>query len=90
MLAGAAEHLDVRNRLNEIRARVLLVQATTDATFPANDATRDDLVRVPAPTRHVALDSPFGHMAAGVEASRWQHEIAWLLSDATPTKPEGP
>ena len=90
VLAGAAEHFDVRNRLDEICARVLMVQATTDAIFPANDATRDDLARVSAPTRYVAFDSPFGHMAASVEASRWQHEIAWLLADPTPTKPERP
>lgn len=89
VLAGAAERFDVRDRLHEIRARVLMVQATTDAIFPANDAARADLARIAAPTRYVALDSPFGHMAASVEAARWQHEIAWLLSDATPTPSEG-
>ncbi len=80
VLAGAAEHFDARDRLHEIRARVLMVQATTDAIFPANDGSRAALARIPAPTRYVALDSPFGHMAASVEAARWQHEIAWLLS----------
>lgn len=90
VLAGAAEHFDVRARLHEIRARVLMVQTTTDAIFPANDASREGLLRISAPTRYVALDSPFGHMAASVEAARWQHEIAWLLSDAATTTPEGP
>ncbi|MCP5634952.1 hypothetical protein NL380_28850, partial [Klebsiella pneumoniae] len=75
-------HFDVRERLHEIRARVLMVQATTDAIFPANEGSRADLARIPAPTRYVALDSPFGHMAASVESERWQHQIAWLLSDA--------
>jgi len=79
VLAGAAEHFDVRARLQEIRARVLMVQATTDAIFPANDASRACLASIPSPTRYVALDSPYGHMAASVEAARWQHEIAWLL-----------
>jgi homoserine O-acetyltransferase len=88
VLAGAAEHFDVRDRLHEIRARVLMVQATTDAIFPANDASREALSRIAAPTRYVALDSPFGHMAASVEAARWQHEIAWLLSATTPATPE--
>jgi homoserine O-acetyltransferase len=79
VLAGAAEHFDVRDRLHEIRARVLMVQATTDAIFPANETSRECLARIDAPTRYVALDSPFGHMAASVEAARWAHEIAWLL-----------
>jgi homoserine O-acetyltransferase/O-succinyltransferase len=90
VLAGAAEQFDVRDRLHKIRARVLMVQATTDAIFPANDASRECLARISAPTRYVALDSPFGHMAASVEAARWQHEIGWLLSAAAPTTPETP
>lgn len=81
VLADAAERFDVRTRLHEVRARVLMVQATTDALFPANDASRECLQRIAAPTRYVALDSPHGHMAASVEAARWQHEIAWLLGD---------
>ncbi len=88
VLAGAAEHFDVHDRLHEIHARVLMVQTTTDAVFPANDATREALARIPAPTRYVALDSPFGHMAASVEAARWQHEIAWLLAADAPTAKE--
>lgn len=90
VLAGAAEHFDVRDRLHEIRARVLMVQATTDAIFPANEASRAVLARIAAPTRYVSLDSPFGHMAASVEAARWQHEIAWLLSAPATTPPEAP
>jgi homoserine O-acetyltransferase/O-succinyltransferase len=90
VLAGAAENFDAQGRLHEIRARVLMVQATTDAIFPADDASREALARVPAPTRYVALDSPFGHMATSVEAARWQHEIAWLLSADTPTTAEAP
>lgn len=79
VLAGAAEHFDVRERLAEIRARVLMVQATTDAIFPANEVSRQHLASLSPPTRYLALDSPFGHMAASVESARWAHEIAWLL-----------
>jgi hypothetical protein len=32
-----------------------------------------------SPTRYVTLDSPYGHMASGVEIDKWQDEIAWLL-----------
>ena len=82
VLAGAAEHFDARGRLQDIHARVLMVQATTDAIFPANDTSRRLLDSIPAPTRYVALDSPYGHMAASAEAGRWQHHIAWLLGEA--------
>ncbi|MFO1330241.1 MAG: alpha/beta fold hydrolase [Rubrivivax sp.] len=81
VLAGAAEGFDVRGRLHEIRARVLLVQANTDAVFPASEASRGCLARVPAPTRSVTLDSPYGHMAASVELPRWSPHIAWLLGE---------
>jgi homoserine O-acetyltransferase len=83
-LAGAAESFDVRARLGDVRARVLMVQATTDALFPANEASRQCLAQAPAPTRYVALDSPYGHMAASVESARWAHEIAWLLGEEGP------
>lgn len=79
-LAGAAETFDVRARLQEIRARVLLIQCTTDTIFPPTDETRQLLARIPAPTRYMELDSPYGHMASGVEIERWQSELAWLLS----------
>ena len=81
VLAGAAEHFDAHERLQEIRARVLLVQTTTDAVFPATEAARRHLARVAGPSRYVEIDSPFGHMAASVELARWQHEIAWLLDN---------
>lgn len=81
VLAGAAEHFDARARLQDIRARVLMVQASTDAIFPANESSRQLLARIPAPTRYLSLDSPYGHMAASAEADRWQHHIAWLLGD---------
>ena len=58
-----------------------MVQATTDALFPADEASREALATVPAPTRYVALDSPYGHMAASAEADRWQHHITWLLGE---------
>ena len=81
VLADAAEHFDVSTRVDNIRARVLMVQCTTDRLFPANDHTEAQLARVPAPTRYVRLDSPYGHMASGVELPKWQAHIAWLLGD---------
>jgi homoserine O-acetyltransferase len=81
VLADAAEHFDVSTRVDNIRTRVLMVQCTTDRLFPANDHTEAQLARVPAPTRYVRLDSPYGHMASGVELPKWQAHIAWLLGD---------
>lgn len=81
-LAGAAEHFDVRARVEEIRARVLLMQCTTDRIFPPNDETKRLLARIQAPTRYLEMDSPYGHMASGVEIARWAPELPWLLAPA--------
>lgn len=80
VLSGAAEHFDVASRVDRIRARTLLVQCTTDKIFPADEESRTILSRIPAPTRYVEIDSPYGHMAAGVEIDKWKAEIAWLIS----------
>lgn len=90
VLAGAAAEFDMRERLPDLRCRVLMVQATTDAVFPANEASRALLARVPAPTRYIALDSPFGHMAASVELARWAQDLRWLLTDDPATPPPQP
>lgn len=79
VLSGAAEHFNVVNQITDIRARTLMVQCTSDKVFPANDVTRQRLANMPAPTRYVTLDSPYGHMASGVAIEQWQDEIAWLL-----------
>lgn len=78
-LSGAAEHFNVTDRIAEIRTRTLMVQCTTDKVFPANEATRQRLASMAVPTRYVTLDSPYGHMASGVEIHKWQAEISWLL-----------
>lgn len=79
VLSGAAEHFNVTHRIGDIRARTLMVQCTTDKVFPANPDSRRLLEYIAAPTRYVTLDSPYGHMASGVELNKWQGEIAWLL-----------
>ncbi|TXI66178.1 MAG: alpha/beta fold hydrolase [Limnohabitans sp.] len=78
-LSGAAEHFNATHRIGDIRARTLMVQCTTDKVFPANPDSRRLLECIAAPTRYVTLDSPYGHMASGVELDKWQGEIAWLL-----------
>ena len=79
VLADAASSFDTRARLHELRARLLLVQCTTDAIFPPDDEARAQLAALPQPTRFVALDSPYGHMAPGVEWRRLEEHLRWLI-----------
>lgn len=78
-LADAASRFDVRHRVGEIRARLLLVQCTTDAIFPPDAATQALLQQVPGHVRYHALDSPYGHMAPGVEWRQLEDDLRWLL-----------
>lgn len=80
VLAGAAERFDVRARVEEICARVFLLQCSTDQVFPPSAEARQLLARIRAPTRYVELDSPYGHMASGTDIARWQPELGWLLA----------
>ena len=41
------------------------------------------LQRVQAPVRYLELDSPYGHMASGVEWRRLEGELRWMLDGAT-------
>ena len=82
-LAGAAEHFDVRKRVDAIRARTLFVVCNTDKVFPPDTQTPRLLERVQAPVRYLELDSPYGHMASGVEWRRLEGELRWMLDNAT-------
>lgn len=79
VLAAAAEKFDVRQRMADLRARFLFVVCTTDAVFPPNPAIEALVRSVPAQTRYVELDSPYGHMASGVEWRRLEADLRWLL-----------
>ena len=82
VLSGAAENFNVSNRLHEIKARTLMVQCATDKVFPANQETQRKLKNIFAPHKYVELDSPYGHMASGVDIAKWQNEISWLLDSS--------
>jgi homoserine O-acetyltransferase len=79
VLADAASRFDVRARLGDLRARLLLMQCTTDAIFPPDAAAQAQLAGLAVPTRFVALDSPYGHMAPGVEWRQLEAPLRWLL-----------
>jgi len=80
VLAAAAEAFDMRDRVQEIRARTLVVACTTDAIFPPDAHTRALVESLPVPHRYVELDSPYGHMASGVEWRRLEPELNWLFA----------
>jgi homoserine O-acetyltransferase len=81
VLAGAAERFDVRARINEIDARLLFVVCSTDVIFPPDAQVRDLLKRARGARRYLELDSPYGHMASGIEWRRLEPELQWLLAD---------
>lgn len=79
-LAGAAESFDVRDRVDEIRARMLFAVCTTDSIFPPDAAVSRLLDKARGATRYLELDSPYGHMASGVEWRRLEPALQWLIS----------
>ncbi|SCK09890.1 homoserine O-acetyltransferase [Variovorax sp. HW608] len=81
-LAGAAENFDVRDRIDDIRARMLFVVCTTDAIFPPDSRVTELVTRRPQGRRYLELDSPYGHMASGVEWRRLEPELNWLIHHA--------
>ena len=81
VLGAAAERIDIRHRVGEIRARTLFMICTTDAVFPPNEDVTRLVKSIPAPTRYVEIDSPYGHMASGVEWKRLQPDLRWMLGD---------
>jgi homoserine O-acetyltransferase len=86
VLADAGAGWDVRPRVQDIRARTLLVQCTTDAIFPPSAEEQALLQRIPAPSRYIPFDSPYGHMAPGIEINRLASEIRWLIDGTDTTK----
>ncbi len=79
-LAGAAEHFDVRDRVSAIRAKMLFVICTTDAVFPPNAEVTERVRTAQGPVRYVEIESPYGHIASGVEWRTLEAELRWLLS----------
>jgi homoserine O-acetyltransferase/O-succinyltransferase len=78
VLADAAERFDLRERLGEIRCRLWFAVCTTDKIFPPDPAVRERLQRLAIPLRYQEIDSPYGHMASGIEWRQLQEPIRWL------------
>ena len=81
VLARAAEGFDVRERLHQIRVPLLFVVGSTDAVFPPDPAVRARVEALQVPVRYRELDSPYGHLASGVEWRRLQPDLRWMLGE---------
>lgn len=92
VLADAAERFDVRERLGEIRCRLWLAVCTTDRIFPPDADVAARLQALSVPVCHQVIDSPYGHMASGVEWRRIEDPMRWLIDGASgpPTRPLTP
>ena len=76
----------MRALVHQIRARLLFVVGSTDAVFPPDAATQAQVEALQVPVRYRVLDSPYGHLASGVEWRRLQGDLAWMLGE--PWRPE--
>lgn len=81
VLARALEAFDARQRLGEIRAKMLVAVCSTDALFPPDDQTRQLVESLPGEARYIVIESPYGHMASGLDWKKFEPELAWLLRD---------
>lgn len=82
VLAKAMETFDARPLLERIQARVQLVLSRSDRLFPASQAPAIMKAFEQANVRaeYVALDSDYGHHAAGTDYTKWQEELRRFLN----------
>lgn len=78
-LAGAAERFDVRERIQDIRCKLWHAVCTSDKIFPPDAATTQRLRALRVPLRLQEINSPYGHMASGVEWRALEEPMRWLL-----------
>ena len=85
ILYKAMAAFDVRERLHEIRAPLLLVLSRSDRLVPASRAP--DLLAQFASAgvdaRYAEIDSDHGHCASGSDAAKWSGVLAEFLSAHT-------
>lgn len=80
VLAGAIEAFDCRTLLDRLRAKTLVMMCATDVLFPPDPETSTLLAQAGVPEfRYRVLESPYGHLASGIEWRQVDHELRWLL-----------
>ncbi len=82
VLGDAANQFDATPKFARLRARVLFVLSTTDALFPPALAApvMAALRAAGALASYEELDSPYGHLAPGLDAAKWAPALARLMA----------
>src|SRR6185436_18693534 len=82
VLGAAANEFDATQSLARIRARVLYILSTTDALFPTTLAPEvmSALRAAAVDAAYQELDSPYGHLAPGVDVDKWAPGLARFLA----------
>jgi homoserine O-acetyltransferase len=82
VLGDAANEFDATPQFAQLRARVLFVLSTTDALFPPALAApvMAALRSAGVEATYEELDSPYGHLAPGIDAAKWAPALARLLT----------
>jgi homoserine O-acetyltransferase/O-succinyltransferase len=81
VLGAAANEFDATQSLARLRARVLYILSTTDALFPTTIAPEvmSALRGAGVDASYQELDSPYGHLAPGLDAAKWAPGLARFL-----------
>ncbi len=82
VLRDAISAFNVRPHLSAIRAKLLLVLSTTDALFPASagPAVTDELREAGVDASFHHLESPYGHLASGLDWQGWSGALRDFLA----------
>jgi homoserine O-acetyltransferase len=81
VLRKAMVRFDVERDFAKIRARVLYVLSRTDVLFPPSLASGvlDGLAAAGVDATYVEIDSDFGHLASGADATKWAPALKAFL-----------
>lgn len=80
-LRQTINRFDVRPKLNQIKAKVMYVLASTDQLFPPDIAnvTLDVLRKSAQPPTYVEVPSDYGHLASSLSWQQWATPLAEFL-----------
>jgi homoserine O-acetyltransferase/O-succinyltransferase len=83
VLGAAANQFDVTPSLSRLRARVLFVLATSDTLFPPSLApgVMSALAAANVSARYHEIETPYGHLAPGLDAAKWSPALATFLAE---------
>jgi homoserine O-acetyltransferase len=82
VLARAANAFDATPGLADLQARVLYVLSRSDSLFPPRLApgVMAAMEAGGVDARYVEIDSPYGHLASGIDSAKWAPQLAAFLA----------